>query len=55
MQVGVKNGLSTISPVDDAGLFTKDAGPSFPGKSVLGDGNKAVLEALAASGHLLKA
>ena len=54
LQVGLKYGLPTISPVDDAGLFTKEAGPSFQGKSVLGDGNSAVLEALAKTDHLLK-
>ena len=54
LQVGVKYGLPTMSPVDDAGLFTKEAGPSFQGKAVLGDGNSAVLEALAKTNHLLK-
>ena len=53
-QVGMKNGLSTVAPVDDSGLFTKEAGESFIGKSVLGDGNTAVLEALKDTPYLLK-
>lgn len=54
VQVGVKNGLPTLAPVDDAGVFTKEAGGSFEGKAVLGEGNTAVLSALKDSGNLLK-
>ena len=53
-QVGLKYGLSTIAPVDDAGVFTKEAGAIFQGKAVLDDGNTAVLKALGESGNLLK-
>lgn len=52
--MGLKYGLSTIAPVDDAGVFTKEAGHLFQGKAVLDDGNTAVLEALVESGNLLK-
>lgn len=54
MQVGTKYGLPTHSPVDDAGAFTKEAGPMFVGKSVLSDGNQAVLDALSKTDCLLK-
>lgn len=43
---GLKYGLELLSPVDDAGLFTIEAGERFKGLDVLGDGNKAVIEAL---------
>lgn len=52
--MGQKNGLSTLAPVDDAGVFTKEAGSRFEGKAVLDEGNSAVLEALKESGNLLK-
>lgn len=51
---GLKNGLEILSPVDDVGKFTIEAGEQFVGKSVLGDGNQAVIEALNDSGTLLK-
>jgi hypothetical protein len=52
-QVGQRYGLALLSPVDDAGNFTEEAGP-FAGLSVQGDGNSAVVDALAAAGVLLK-
>ena len=42
---GMKYGLPIISPVDDAGKFTKEAG-IFSGLDVLGDGNSAVVKFL---------
>lgn len=52
---GLKNGLDILSPVDDVGKFTVDAGERFAGMSVLGDGNQAIVDALAEKGALLKA
>jgi len=58
---GLKYGLDLLSPVDNAGKFTVEAGSStvvgddFVGKSVLGEGNTAVIEALKEAGALLKA
>ena len=58
---GLKNGLELLSPVDDEGKFTVDAGSStvvgdgFVGKSVLGEGNLAVIEALEKAGALIRA
>lgn len=40
-------------PVDSHGKFTADAGEDLKGLEVLGDGNMAVLDKLAASGNLL--
>ena len=51
--VGQRYGLELLSPVDDAGVFTAEAGP-FAGLSVQGDGNAAVVDALAGAGVLLK-
>ncbi|KAI3432876.1 hypothetical protein D9Q98_010459 [Chlorella vulgaris] len=51
-QVGQKYGLPLLSPVDDAGVFTQEAGP-FAGLQVQGDGNDAVVKALASAGVLL--
>ncbi|KAG1677731.1 hypothetical protein FOA52_001043 [Chlamydomonas sp. UWO 241] len=51
--VGQRYGLELLSPVDDAGNFTEEAG-QFAGMNVQGDGNKAVVAALAESGALLK-
>lgn len=51
--VGQRYGLPLLSPVDDAGRFTDEAGP-FAGLAVQGDGNAAVIEALTAAGALLK-
>ncbi|CAN1164432.1 Isoleucine--tRNA ligase, chloroplastic/mitochondrial, partial [Linum perenne] len=42
---GIKYGLSMLSPVDDDGKFTEEAGP-FSGLDVLGDGNIAVVKYL---------
>ncbi len=52
-QVGQRYGLPLLSPVDDAGVFTSEAGP-FAGLAVQGEGNAAVIEALAGAGVLLK-
>ena len=54
-QTGLKNGLELLSPVDDVGKFTIEAGERFAGMSVLGDGNQAVVDALVEAGALLKA
>ncbi|GFH33704.1 uncharacterized protein HaLaN_33112, partial [Haematococcus lacustris] len=51
--VGLRCGLPLLSPVDDAGCFTHEAGPRFAGKSVQGDGNAEVVTALAEVGALL--
>lgn len=50
--VGQKHGLPLLSPVDDAGVFTAEAGP-FQGMPVQGAGNAAVVDALTAQGALL--
>nr|WP_275974239.1 isoleucine--tRNA ligase [Argonema galeatum] len=52
-QVGRRYNLPILAPVDDDGNFTKEAG-EFAGLNVLGEGNKAVIEALANAGALLK-
>ena len=52
---GLKAGLELLSPVDDAGRFTIEAGEMFAGMSVLGEGNVAVVEALEEKGALLLA
>ena len=54
-QTGLKHGLDLLSPVDDAGKFTAEAGEKFAGMSVLSDGNDAVVEALDETGVLLLA
>jgi len=51
--VGQRYGLPILAPVDDNGNFTPEAGP-FAGLNVLGDGNTAVIEAMATAGSLLK-
>lgn len=51
---GLKNGLDLLSPVDDVGKFTIEAGERFVGLSVLGDGNQAIIDALTETGALLK-
>jgi len=53
-QTGLKAGLELLSPVDDAGKFTAEAGERFQGKSVLDDGNTEVIDALAETEALLK-
>ncbi len=52
-QVGQRYGLPLLSPVDDNGDFTEEAG-QFAGLNVLGEGNSAVIQALADAGSLLK-
>ncbi|MDB9510594.1 isoleucine--tRNA ligase [Kamptonema animale CS-326] len=52
-QVGQRYGLPLLSPVDDNGNFTAEAG-QFEGLNVLGDGNGAVIDALAGAGALIK-
>ncbi|XP_051125884.1 isoleucine--tRNA ligase, chloroplastic/mitochondrial isoform X2 [Andrographis paniculata] len=42
---GLKYGLPVLSPVDDEGRFTEEAG-QFKGLNVLGDGNTAVIDCL---------
>ncbi len=51
--VGQRYGLPLLSPVDDNGNFTEEAG-QFAGFNVLGDGNQAVIDALTQAGALLK-
>jgi isoleucyl-tRNA synthetase len=51
---GLKYGLELVSPVDDAGKFTIEAGEEFVGLSVLGEGNLAIIDALSSGGALLK-
>jgi len=53
-QTGLKYGLELLSPVDDAGRFTDEAGPDLVGKNVLSDGNDAVIEMMKEAGALLK-
>ncbi|NBD33207.1 MAG: isoleucine--tRNA ligase [Cyanobacteria bacterium] len=51
--VGMRYGLPILSPVDEQGTFTEEAGP-FAGLEVLNGGNNAVIEALQAANSLLK-
>jgi isoleucyl-tRNA synthetase len=51
--VGQRYGLPVLSPVDDLGNFTAEAGP-FAGLNVLKDANPAVIKALSEAGSLLK-
>ncbi|NET58889.1 MAG: isoleucine--tRNA ligase [Symploca sp. SIO2E6] len=51
--VGQRYGLPILSPVDAKGNFTQEA-EEFAGLNVLGEGNGAVVEALAKAGALLK-
>lgn len=53
-QTGLKYGLPLLSPVNDLGCFTEEAGARFAGKDVLGDGNTEVIAALQESGTLIK-
>ena len=43
---GLKYGLPPLSPVNDLGKFTVEAGPRFEGMDVLGDGNIECITAL---------
>ncbi|MGC1245187.1 MAG: isoleucine--tRNA ligase, partial [Spirulinaceae cyanobacterium] len=51
--VGQRYGLPVLSPVDDAGNFTDEAG-QFAGLNVLKDANGAIIAALTEAGALLK-
>jgi isoleucyl-tRNA synthetase len=51
--VGQRYGLPVLSPVDEEGNFTQEAG-QFAGLNVLVDANEAVIKALADAGSLLK-
>ncbi|MDR9402227.1 MAG: isoleucine--tRNA ligase [Halothece sp. Uz-M2-17] len=51
--VGMRYGLPILSPVDEQGTFTEEAG-QFAGLEVLNGGNDAVIEALQAANSLLK-
>ena len=50
---GLKFDLPLLSPVDDAGDFTEEAGEALAGKNVLGDGNEACISALRETGGLI--
>jgi len=52
-QTGLKYNLPLLSPVDDAGLFTEEAGARFSGKNVLDEGNTEVITALRECGALI--
>ncbi|CAM9731587.1 unnamed protein product [Chrysoparadoxa australica] len=52
---GQKYGLPLLSPVDDAGRFTSEAGERFKGMDVLKEGNVEVLDAMKEAGALLLA
>ena len=54
-KVGLAHGLPLLSPVDDMGCFTDDAGSRFAGLDVLGSGNTEVITALQETGSLIKA
>ena len=51
---GLKYNLPLLSPVNDAGSFTAEAGEGLEGLSVLGEGNQAVIAKLEAAGALLQ-
>ncbi len=51
--VGKRYGLEILSPVDDQGNFTEEAG-QFAGLNVLKDANKAIVNELKNKGSLLK-
>jgi isoleucyl-tRNA synthetase len=51
--VGQRYGLPVLSPVDDEGNFTAEAGP-FAGLNVLKDANEAIIQALTEQRSLLK-
>jgi len=50
---GMRCGLPLLSPVDDAGRFTEDAGPGLEGLPVLKEGTAACIAALGDSRSLL--
>jgi isoleucyl-tRNA synthetase len=51
--VGKRYNLGVLCPVDEAGIFTQEAGP-FAGLNVLKDANDAVIAALEEAGALLQ-
>ncbi|AFZ50190.1 isoleucine--tRNA ligase [Dactylococcopsis salina] len=51
--VGMRYGLPILSPVDEQGTFTQEAG-KFAGLAVLDGGNDAIIEALQTANSLLK-
>jgi len=51
--VGQEYGLPILSPVDEQGIFTEQAG-QFAGLEVLEDGNQAIIDALQSANSLLK-
>jgi isoleucyl-tRNA synthetase len=51
--VGQRYGLPILSPVDDAGNMTEDAG-AFAGLNVLKDANPAIIAAMKEAGSLIK-
>ena len=51
--VGQRYGLPILSPVDDKGNFTQEAG-KFAGLNVLKDANEAIIQALMEAGAMLK-
>jgi isoleucyl-tRNA synthetase len=50
---GQREQLEVVSPVDDYGRFTEEAGPGLAKRDVLKEGNSAVIEMLRASSGLL--
>ncbi len=55
-QVGTRAGLPILSPVDEGGRFTAEAGPEWLGRSVLDDAtNDAIIARLRAQGRLVAA
>jgi isoleucyl-tRNA synthetase len=52
-EVGAREGLPTINPVNDAARFTAEVGAPYAGKFVK-DADPALVDALAASGRLVK-
>jgi len=53
-QTGLKYGLPLLSPVNDLGRFTAEAGERFVGLDVLKEGNVEVIKALEEAGVLIK-
>jgi isoleucyl-tRNA synthetase len=53
-QTGLKYGLPLLSPVNDLGRFTAEAGERFVDKDVLKEGNQEVITALQEAGCLIK-
>lgn len=53
-QTGMKYGLPLLSPVNDLGCYTEEAGEKLKGLSVLKEGNEAVIQLLTEANVLLK-